>query len=91
MSAETPFPPDSRCDSDIRIARRERLAVLCALDRAALRLTLQPRPPQTGANTPATGGVGLGSVLAVTRFFPGAIGRWSRRLSVGGGLLRALF
>jgi hypothetical protein len=80
-----PEPPD---DASAHIARRERLAVLCALDRATLRLIL--RTPAAAAPAPSPAGGGLGAVLTVAQFCPGAIGRWSRRLARGGGLLRGL-
>jgi len=70
------------------IARRERLAVLCSLDRATLRLVLRPSPPPAPAAPSGHGG--LGNVFAVTQFLPGAVGRWSRRLARGGNVLRAL-
>ncbi len=67
-------------------ARRAQLAVLCALDRAALKLAFRtPIKPDKPSESPA--GEGLRRALAVGRFLPGAVGRWSRRLSVGAGLL----
>lgn len=66
--------------------RRARLAVLCALDRAAIRLALRaPSAPDPGPPAPAS--EKLRRALAFGRFFPGAIGRWSRRLSFGAGLM----
>ena len=75
-------------DLSTHIARRERLAVLCSLDRAALRLVM--RPVATPDSAAPAGHGSLGNVFAVTQFLPGAIGRWSRRLARGGNVLRAL-
>jgi hypothetical protein len=85
MNAESPE------DFFAHVARRERLSVLCALDRAAFRLTLRKPAPAPASSAGPSGHGGLGNVLAVTQFFPGAIGRWSRRLARGGSVLRALF
>lgn len=54
--------------------RREKLAVLCALDRARLRLALAPtpRPPSAVAD-------GLDLLLGAARRLPGRAGKWARR------------
>lgn len=68
-------------------ARRQQLAVLCALDRVSLRLVLRPAPP-----SPRPAGAGLGlqrMLLDAGSFLPGAFGRWSRRLAFGANILRA--
>lgn len=80
--------PDDTDSATTPAERRARLAVLCALDRAALKLALrapEPSPAPSSASAPA--GETLRRALAAGRFFPGAIGRWSRRLSVGAGLI----
>lgn len=85
MNAESPE------DFSAHIARRERLSVLCAIDRAALRLILKKPVPTPASAAGSSGRGGLGNVLAVTQFFPGPIGRWSRRIARGGSVLRTLF
>ena len=67
-----------------RPAQRQRLAVLCALDRVELRLALKPpRPPVTNRVA-----VGVKRALDVAAVLPGRLGRWSRHLSTGFRLAR---
>jgi hypothetical protein len=64
-------------------ARRQRLAVLCALDRVELRLALKPpRPPQPLMVA------GVKRALDVAAVLPGRLGRWSRHLATGLRLAR---
>lgn len=77
-----------------RAAKLERLRLLCAADRARLRLVwrLTPRqarhePPSEGWRGALLGAPALGALLPLV---PGPIGRWSRRLGSGAGLLRAM-
>jgi hypothetical protein len=72
-----------------RDARRERLRLLCALDRARLRLAFRPRPVAAGrSGLPVVGG--LSRALTMAAFLPGAAGRWSRRLAAGLRVLKNL-
>jgi hypothetical protein len=69
--------------------RRERLALACELDRLRLRLALRP-PARPAALAGADTALSLaGKALSVAGFFPGKIGRWARRLSLGSELLGA--
>lgn len=77
-------PPDA--PRSAREAQRERLALLCALDRAALRLALRPRP---AAPSGLLGG-GLNQALRMTAHLPGAPGRWSRRIALALGIFKTL-
>lgn len=79
--------PDDIDPATTPAERRARLAVLCALDRAALKLALRAPEPAAPPPSAAPPGETLRRALAAGRFFPGAIGRWSRRLSVGAGLI----
>ena len=83
--------PASTNESVLSLAeRRQRLAVLCALDRARLRVTLSlPRrsaeaAPGEGAND------GLQAVLGAVRFLPGKLGVWSRRAGLAASIFRIL-
>ncbi len=70
--------------------RRQRLAVLCALDRAQLRLVLAPPPlhaPEPSLNVATDG---LKTVLNATRSLPGKFGVWSRRLGLVASVIRLL-
>lgn len=67
---------------------RERLALLCALDRAQLRLQLIRT---RRATQPSLAPLSLAhDVLLLTRFLPGATGRWSRRFSFISTLFQGL-
>lgn len=69
--------------------RRQRLAVLCALDRVQLRLVLAPPPRNiTPANSIAS--EGIKTVLNATRFLPGKLGVWSRRVGFAASLVSLL-
>lgn len=68
--------------------QRERLVLLCALDRAHLRLRLA-RAAQA-AESPLAPMPLVRDILQVTRMLPGAPGRWSRRFSFFGSLLQGL-
>lgn len=69
--------------------RRQRLAVLCALDRAQLRLVFAT-PPRSASSSENTTADGLKTVLGATRFLPGKLGVWSRRIGMVASLLRLL-
>jgi hypothetical protein len=76
---------------EARAARRERLLLLCAVDRARLRLLwrmpTKPPPP------PRSFGSGLLSppaLAALLPWVPGKIGRWSRRIRTGATILRTV-
>jgi hypothetical protein len=76
---------------EARAARRERLLLLCAVDRARLRLlwrmpTKPPPPPRSfgsGLLSPPT-------LAALLPWVPGKIGRWSRRIRTGANILRTV-
>jgi hypothetical protein len=70
--------------------RRQHLAVLCALDRAKLRLVLAPPPRPPAEATETIAGEGLKNLLALARFLPGKLGVWSRRAGFAASLLRLL-
>lgn len=78
-------PPEET--SAERQSRRERLAVHCALDRAALRLALRARPARPDS---VAGGGALGGALSIAAFLPGPVGRWSRRIALGLRLFKGL-
>lgn len=66
-------------------SRRERLALLCALDRARLRLALRPAP----RTSPASSAIPkLDLLFAIVRCLPGRIGRWTRRFGFAADLFR---
>lgn len=69
--------------------RRQRLAVLCALDRVQLRLVLAP-PPQPVAPANSIASEGIKTVLNATRFLPGKLGVWSRRVGFAASLVSLL-
>lgn len=66
--------------------RREKLAVLCALDRARLRIALAPAPRSPAAATAD----GLDMLLGAARWLPGSPGKWARRAGMFANLFRAL-
>jgi len=68
--------------------RRQRLAVLCALDRAQLRLVLRPR--SVAATSFGGTADGLQTALGAARFLPGKLGVWARRAGVAASLFRLL-
>ncbi len=68
--------------------QRERLVLLCALDRAHLRLRLAHAAQ--AAESPLAPLPLVRDILQVTRLLPGAPGRWSRRFSLLGDLLQTL-
>ena len=76
---------------EARAARRERLLVLCAVDRARLRLlwrvpTKPPPPPRpfgAGLFSPPT-------LAAILPWIPGKIGRWSRRIRTGANIVKTV-
>ncbi len=92
MPAPDSFPPSSRDETVDPAARRQQLALLCALDRAHLRLLLLPAPSRPAADDGAFGDL-LRTLLRLARFMPGRVGRWSRRAgrwSRRAGVLEAL-
>jgi hypothetical protein len=77
---------------EARAARRERLLLLCAVDRARLRLLW--RMPTKPAAPPRSFGAGLinpTTLAALLPWMPGKIGRWSRRIRTGAHLLRTVW
>ncbi len=62
---------------------RERLVLLCALDRAAVRM----RMAQAKTKPPFAPGPLARDVIQMTRLIPGPVGRWSRRFSFIGDLV----
>lgn len=81
---------------DSRDAQRERLTLLCAVDRARLRLLLRvPARPAPEATAPsfASGLFSAPVLTALLPWVPGPIGRWSRRVRTGArlaGLVRTV-
>jgi hypothetical protein len=68
--------------------RRERLTLLCQLDRLHLKLMLRPAP----SSEPTLGGLplsSLGQALSFSQLLPGKIGRLSRGVALGAQLFRA--
>lgn len=77
-----------------RGARRERLRLLCAADRARVRLlwTLPARSANNGKLDFWSGSMmAVPAIGALLPHVPGPIGRWSRRLRTGTSLLRSAF
>ena len=74
-------------DSIDRDAELEKLRLLCAVDRARLRLVWrmpsQPKPKSSAS--PLDRIPMLGAILP---FVPGPIGRWSKRIGIGASLVR---
>ncbi len=79
MPAPDASSPSPRAESVDPAARREQLALLCALDRANLRLLFVPRTSRPAEGDAGFDGDLLHTLLRATRFLPGRIGRWSRR------------
>ncbi len=67
--------------------RRERLALICELDRLRLRLALRPTNELTIAGVPAKA---LTKAFSVTQFLPGRFGRLARGLALGSALFRMI-
>ena len=67
--------------------RRERLALVCQLDRLRLRLALRPSHEITIAGLPATS---LKKALSAAQLFPGRLGRLARGFAVGSALFRLI-
>lgn len=72
-----------------RAAQRERLVLLCAVDRARLRLLL--RMPTRPKSEPSSFSFASGlfsppTLAALLPWIPGRIGRWSRRVRTGAHL-----
>lgn len=85
-SSET-VPPRAVRPVESRAARRERLLLLCAVDRARLRLLWRvPARSNSGAGSLLGGVLGPAALAAALPWVPGRIGRWSRRLRTGLGL-----
>ena len=78
---------------EARAARRERLLLLCAVDRARLRLLWRlPIPPKPApARTSFVSGLlSPPTLAAILPWVPGKIGRWSRRIRTGSHILRTV-
>lgn len=94
-SAAGGVPARSSDPIDSRDAQRERLLLLCAVDRARLRLLLRV-PTRPKPEAPSSFASGLFSAPMLTEllpWMPGPIGRWSRRLRTGArlaGLFRTM-
>ncbi len=82
MSTEMDRSPSALAD------RRARLALVCELDRLHLKLAVKKTQGQELeiAGLPVTT---VTKAFSLAQLFPGPIGRWSRRLSLGAELLRA--
>jgi hypothetical protein len=65
--------------------RRQRLALVCQLDRLHLRLALRPAPPAAGSL-----GALAAPALAFTQLLPGPLGRLSRGFALGSALFRVV-
>lgn len=83
------FETDPREEKPSLAELRQRLAVLCALDRVQLRLVLAP-PPRTAAQASHLASEGFKTVFEATRFLPGKLGVWSRRVGLAASLVRLL-
>lgn len=70
--------------------RRQRLAVLCALDRAQLRLVLAPAPRAAAPSPVGAAAEGVQTLLGAARFLPGKLGLWSRRIGMAASFVRLL-
>ncbi len=81
------YPPHPAAYVDPAV-RRERLLLLCALDRARLRLIMRPTPekPATAAHWADQARSALPWLAPLA---PMLLGSWARPLSVGLGLYRA--
>jgi len=76
---------------EARAARRERLLLLCAVDRARLRLLWRmPTKPAPERHSFASGLLSPPTLAAILPWVPGKIGRWSRRIRTGATLLRTV-
>ncbi|MBC7365403.1 MAG: hypothetical protein H7343_01110 [Undibacterium sp.] len=68
--------------------RRQRLALMCELDRLHLRLALRPpahRPEITLGGVPVSA---LTKAFSLVQFLPGKLGRFARGAALGAGLFR---
>lgn len=82
MNSPTHFPPSFA-------ERRERLALVCQLDRLHLRLALRPtakRPEITLGGVPVSA---LTQAFSFAQFLPGKLGGLARSASLGADLFRA--
>lgn len=73
--------------ADSLAARRERLLLLCAVDRARLRLVWRmPDKPRSAASSLVDGLFSPPTLATILPWIPGRIGRWSRGIRAGAGL-----
>lgn len=73
--------------ADGRAARRERLLLLCAVDRARLRLVWRmPTKPKSPPPSLVQELLSPPTLATLLPWVPGSIGRWSRRIRTGAGL-----
>ena len=78
---------------EARAARRERLLLLCAVDRARLRLLWRlpiPPKPAPGHTSFVSGLLSPPTLAAILPWMPGKVGRWSRRIRTGSQILRTV-
>ena len=84
-AAHTPAKAAGPVES--RDARRERILLLCAVDRARLRLLWRlPNKPKTATPSVVESLFSPPTLATILPWVPGRIGRWSRRIRAGVGL-----
>lgn len=72
-------------------ARRQRLLLLCELDRTRMRLLWRlPDKPKPASSSLAAGLLAPATLAAILPWLPGRIGRWSRRIRVMTTFVRAV-
>lgn len=77
--------------AEARVARLERLLLLCAVDRARLRLLWKmPDKPAAPRRSFGAGLLSPSTLAAILPWVPGKIGRWSRRIRTGANILRTV-
>jgi|GEM_PF-5838792 hypothetical protein len=94
MSSSSANIPPRPASGESRAVRRERLLLLCAVDRARLRLLWRmPDNPKSGVRSLLGRLLGPAALATVLPWMPGRVGRWSRRVRAGvgfAGLLRGV-
>lgn len=92
--SSAPAPARAAGPRESRAARRERLLLLCAVDRARLRLVWRmPTKPKPAQSSLVSGLLAPPTLAAILPWVPGPIGRWSRRIRTGAkiaGLFRTV-
>jgi len=69
---------------------RERLALVCQLDRLRLRLALRPAAHQPDITLGGAPISALTQAFSLAQFLPGKIGRFARNAALGADLFRAV-